>query len=37
MPADANLQAVIDAWPNLPLAIQVGILAMIQAAKGGAA
>ena len=31
-PIPADLQAVIDAWPALPEAIQAGILAMIRAA-----
>jgi hypothetical protein len=28
---DADLQSIIDAWPNLPVAIRSGILAMINA------
>lgn len=32
-----DLAGVVDAWPSLPPAIRAGILAMIQAAKGGAA
>ena len=28
-----DLQAVIDAWPDLPAALQAGILAMIRTAK----
>jgi len=27
---------VVDAWPSLPATIRAGIVAMIQAAKGGA-
>jgi hypothetical protein len=34
-PADPDLAAVVTAWPALPAAIRAGILAMIQAAKGG--
>ena len=34
--ADPDLAAVVKAWPNLPPAIRAGILAMVQAAKGGA-
>jgi hypothetical protein len=30
---DADLAAVVDAWPALPAAIRAGILAMIRAAK----
>jgi len=30
---DSDLKAVVDAWPALPEAIRVGILAMIRAAK----
>jgi len=30
----SDLQAVIDAWPDLPEAIKAGILAMILAASG---
>jgi hypothetical protein len=30
---DADLAAVIDAWPTLPGAIKAGILAIIQAAR----
>ena len=29
---DADLAAVIDAWPNLPEAIRAGIVAMVRAA-----
>ena len=32
-PTDAELAAVVDAWPGLPDAIEAGILAMIKAAK----
>jgi hypothetical protein len=35
-PADSDLAAVVEAWPDLPAAIRAGILAMIQAAKGDA-
>ena len=35
MGVDANLQIVVNAWPNLPPAIRAGIMAMVQAAKGG--
>jgi hypothetical protein len=31
MVADAELQAVIEAWPALPEPIRVGILAMVRA------
>jgi hypothetical protein len=31
---DADLQAIIEAWPKLPEAIRAGILAMIRAAGG---
>jgi hypothetical protein len=31
LPDDAELNAVIDAWPNLPPAIKAGVLAMIRA------
>jgi hypothetical protein len=30
-PADPDLSAVAAAWPNLPLAIKAGILAMVRA------
>ncbi len=33
VPVDPNLAAVVDAWPTLPEAIKVGILAMIRAAR----
>jgi len=33
-PIDPDLQAIIDAWPTLPEAIKVGILAMVKAAGG---
>jgi len=29
---DADLQAIIDAWPTLPEALRAGIVAMIRAA-----
>jgi len=32
-PPDADLQAVIAAWPNLPQAVRVNILAMIRATQ----
>jgi len=31
--SDADLQAVIEAWPTLPDAIRAGILAMIRASR----
>ena len=31
----AELAEVIDAWPDLPAALQHGILAMVRAARGG--
>jgi hypothetical protein len=31
-PVDLDLQRVINAWPELPAAIQAGIMAMVQAA-----
>ena len=31
-PTDANLQAVVDAWPSLPDPVKAGILAMVTAA-----
>ena len=30
LPPDADLQAVIDAWPTLPAAVKAGILAMVE-------
>jgi hypothetical protein len=30
---DADLAAVMDAWPTLPEAIKAGILAMVKAAE----
>ena len=30
---DAELARVLDAWPTLPEAIRVGILAMVEAAQ----
>ena len=33
-PFDADLQAVIDRWPELPEPIKAGIVAMIRAAGG---
>jgi hypothetical protein len=32
-PIDADLAAVVDAWPELPSAIKAGILAMVRAAE----
>jgi len=34
-PPDADLQAVIAAWPSLPEAVRARIAAMVQAADGG--
>ena len=31
---DADLRAIIEAWPELPDAVKAGILAMIHAAEG---
>ncbi len=33
MPADADLQAVVDAWPSLPAPIRAAMLAMVKAGK----
>lgn len=30
-PADADLRAVVEAWPGLPAAIREGIIAMVRA------
>jgi hypothetical protein len=30
-PADADLAAVVQAWPNLPAAFRAGIVAMVRA------
>jgi hypothetical protein len=30
---DADLAAVVDAWPTLPEALKTGILAMVKAAS----
>ena len=30
---DADLQAIMDAWPDLPEAIKAGIMAMVTAAR----
>jgi len=35
-PIDADLQAVIQRWPELPEAVKAGIVAMVQAAGDGA-
>ena len=32
---EAELHAVIDAWPDLPLALQRGILVIVRAGRGG--
>jgi hypothetical protein len=32
---DSQLDAVIDAWPDLPDAVRSGIAAMVKAAHGG--
>jgi hypothetical protein len=34
--ADADLAAVMEAWPALSPAMRAGILAMVRAAKAGA-
>jgi hypothetical protein len=34
--ADADLRAIVEAWPNVPSAMRAGIVAMVKAAKGGA-
>lgn len=34
VPADPDLARVVAAWPGLPNAIRVGILALVQAAGG---
>ena len=31
---DPDLQAIIDAWPNLPDAVKAGIVAMVRTASG---
>jgi len=31
--ADADLQAIIDAWPALPGPIKAGMVAMVKSAK----
>ncbi len=31
---DSEVAKVIDAWPTLPEAVQIGILAMVRAAQG---
>jgi hypothetical protein len=31
---DPDLAAVVDAWPNLPDAVRVGIVAMVKASAG---
>jgi hypothetical protein len=35
--ADPDLGALIDAWPELPMAIKAGILAMVRTSLKGAA
>ena len=35
LPADADLAAVVAAWPTLPEPIRAGILAMVRAASEG--
>jgi hypothetical protein len=35
MVADADLRAVVDAWPTLPAALRAGIAAMVRASKAG--
>jgi hypothetical protein len=32
-PIDADLQAIVDAWPTLPEPVRVGIQAMVRAAQ----
>jgi hypothetical protein len=34
MPVNADLRAVVEAWPALPEPIKAGILAMVKAAQG---
>jgi hypothetical protein len=34
VPADADLRAVVEAWPALAEPIRAGILAMVKVAKG---
>src|SRR5687768_10189935 len=31
VPADADLRAILEAWPALPVAVRAGILAMVRA------
>jgi hypothetical protein len=33
LPSDPDLNFVMEAWPNLPAALRVGILAMIESAQ----
>ena len=33
--ADLDLRAVVSAWPTLPEAVRVGVLAMVEAARKG--
>jgi hypothetical protein len=33
VPADPDLQAIIEAWPALPAPIRAAMLAMVKAAK----
>ncbi len=30
LPADPNLRAIVEAWPDLPEAVQAGIMAMVK-------
>jgi hypothetical protein len=32
-PLDADLVAIVEAWPTLPVAVKAGMLAMVAAAK----
>jgi hypothetical protein len=31
---DPGLQQIVDAWPSLPEAVRVGMVAMVEAARG---
>jgi hypothetical protein len=33
MPADPELAEVVRAWPNLPVVVKAGILAMVAASR----